>query len=339
MVRRAGEIAMKRRRKIENLRSYKDHDIRARGEPDQSHSFIASLAIVLSQAGYVIDPVWLTGASGFAFRIWVQGRLQPNAMNAFDWEALLAPSVERTGFSCTHIYRATGDEANEENRRIEAHAAIVESIDRGVPAIVWDPTDPPVWSLVCGYNDFTRTYDVFATWGYHTSLSYAQLGRRDVATLSVTVVGEPNGLAEAAAFRESLEIAVAHAEEREQPSRPRLAAGLSAYDCWADLLEPGALPVHDLQFADYYGGSYCTARCYARDYLRRFGGNDPRLKQASGAYADVAGELLTVWRTFDQEKRPCDAVLRELSQCVRRARVAEEAAIDAIGRYLRAVTG
>jgi len=336
MAQRAKHLKAKRRQTLENVRCYKDHDARERGEPDAMHSFVMSLAMALNHGGYVVDPIWLMGASGFAFRIWTQWRLQPSAMNSFDWSAILVPSVERTGFSCTHVYRRYDDLESEQAKRCEAHEVIADSIGRGIPAIVWDPTDPPVWNLVYGYNDFTESYDVIATWGYHTTLSYRELGQRDVAGLSVMAVGEPNGLTEAAAFRESLVTAVAHAEEREQPSRPRLATGLTAFDWWADLLEPGTLPDHDLQFADYCGVTYCAARCYARDYLDRFAHGDSRLEDASAAYREAACELLDVWRTFDREKRPPDQRLAELAAGVRRARTAEENAIESIKQYLAA---
>ena len=46
-----------------------------------THSFVASLATAIDCAGYVVDPVRLMGTSGFAFRIWAENRLLPNAMN------------------------------------------------------------------------------------------------------------------------------------------------------------------------------------------------------------------------------------------------------------------
>ncbi|MBU0596272.1 hypothetical protein KJ567_06285 [Candidatus Bipolaricaulota bacterium] len=325
----------KRKKTIEPIRWFFDRDAEARGEPGLRHSFIMSLATTISHAGYVVDPVWVMGASGFAFRIWIEQRLQPSAMNLFDWPSILPSSVERIGFDCTHVWRDGAEDDIQKGR--EAHATIVESIDRGIPAVVWDPTDPPLWHLIRGYNDHTRTYDVLSCWRHATSLPYEQLGHRDVEALSVITLGTPNGRDEAEAFLDSLRVAVAHAEQREGSAGP-VTDGLAAFELWARLIEPGGLPAHDLQFADYFAATYRTARCYARDYVARFAAGSRPLGEAAVAYAVVAEELRPVWETFRIEKRPLDERLEELAAAVRRAGIAERTAIAAIKRHLASIS-
>jgi hypothetical protein len=324
----------KQKNALERVRQVIDHDAVARGEPGLTHSFVASLATAVDCAGYVVDPIHLMGTSGFAFRIWVESRLLPNAMNGFDWQAILPEAVHRAGFDCTHIHRFEQEIHVEEERRLAAHEGIVQSIDQGVPAIVWDPSDPPMWGLVVGYNDPMQIYRTKAFWGYDMPLAYSRLGRRDVNRLSVILLGEPNEEDDEAVIRSSLESALLHAQGNEGRQLSDIQSGLAAFDIWAELLMPGALAEHELQFSDYYAEMFFSFRCYARDYLRSIAHDNGRLLAAGDAYAMVADELREVYIGFGEQRRPPDARLKELAACVRRAKEAEEEALNNISAYL-----
>ena len=54
---------------LEGIKWYVDQAAKERGEPGIYHSFMASLATVINYIEGNVDPVWLMGASGFAFRI------------------------------------------------------------------------------------------------------------------------------------------------------------------------------------------------------------------------------------------------------------------------------
>ena len=319
---------------INRVRAIIDYDAKARDEPGLTHSFVASLATAIDCAGYVADPVQLMGASGFAFRIWIEERLLPNAMNGFDWQAILPQAVEHAGFSCTHIHRFEQEFELEEQRRRAAYEGIVASIDRGVPAIVWDPADPPMWGLITGYNDHSQSYSTSAFWGYAMPLDYASLGRRDVNRLSVILLGDPLDFSEQDMLRGCLESALLHSQGGEGRQLPDVQSGLAAYDRWAQLMEPGGLAEHELQFADYYAEMFYAFRCYARDFLQVVAGNEQRLLDASSAYAAVADALRSVYLVFREQRCPQPVVLESVADHIRAAKQAERRALACIEAYL-----
>lgn len=331
---RPRQLDPKKKRTLERVHQVIDHDAVARGEPGLTHSFVASLATAIDSAGYVIDPIRLMGTTGFAFRIWVEDRLLPNAMNGFDWQAILPEAVHRAGFDCRHIHRFEQESHVEEERRIAAHEGIVRSIDNGVPAIVWDPSDPPMWGLIVGYNDHMQIYSTKAFWGYAMPLAYSKLGRRDINRLSVILLGEPNDENEEIVIRASLESGLLHAQGSEGRQLADIQSGLAAFDRWAELLKPGALAEHELQFADYYAEMFLSFRCYARDYLQMIGKDSRHLLAASVAYATEADALREIYVAFRETKRPSDEHLGNLVAYVLRAKEAEEEALSNIATYL-----
>ena len=80
---------------LTDLAWYRDPDPDAAGEPGIVHSYVASLATALNYIDGRLDPAWLLGASGFAFRIWVNEVMCPSAMSVFDWRRILPEAVEQ----------------------------------------------------------------------------------------------------------------------------------------------------------------------------------------------------------------------------------------------------
>jgi len=321
----------KQKRSVDRVRWVIDHDARARGEPGLIHSFVGSLATAIDCAGYVVDPSWLMGSTGFAFRIWVEDRLLPSAMNSFDWEEELTGAVHRAGFGCTYI-DAASDAGPAAAVRRHAHEAILASIDRGVPAIAWDLNDPPMWGLIVGYNDHIETYETLSSWHYRMPLRYDRLGRRDVQRLSVLVLEDARADDETDILRQSLQAAVDHARGRADNPYSRIHTGLEGYKHWAAALEPGTLADHELQFADYYAEMYSSFRCYARDYLAQW--DDVRLKDAGLAYARCADQLGTLLRLMQTHKQHPAPIREQAAACVLTAAAEEERAVVRIEAYL-----
>ncbi len=87
------------------------------------------------------------------------------------------------------------EEEVERERREEAHAAIIEGIDRVAGAIVWDIHDDE-WGLIIGYDEKRRSYDTLTNQGKPSSLAFDRLGRNGIDVLSVAIPGEPNGRTE-----------------------------------------------------------------------------------------------------------------------------------------------
>jgi hypothetical protein len=285
-------------------------------------------------AGYVVDPVRLMGDTGFAFRLWVEDRLSPSAMNAFNWKAELTSAVRRAGFDCAYFESATTGDREGEDVRNRAHEAIVRSIDQGIPAIAWDVNDPPMWGLIIGYNDHTASYDTASSWHYSMPLRYDQLGRRDVRRLNVIVLEEEREQDEFTLLQQALRIAVDHARGRDVRPYSHVEYGLAAYDRWGMFLQPGTLADHELQFADYYAEMYFSFRCYARDYLARWSEQDKRLRDASRAYGRVATHLGDALRLIVEHKQEPASIREQAASLIRSAAAAEGHAIAFIEAYL-----
>jgi len=119
--------------KVEGIEAYADPDAAQRGEPGIYHSFMASLATALNHIAGSLDPAWLMGASGFAFRSFINETLCPSAMSIFNWSTLLPGAIEQAGYRCIYISRMWDEGSLEEARHGAAHAAIIEGIEKAFP--------------------------------------------------------------------------------------------------------------------------------------------------------------------------------------------------------------
>lgn len=158
------------------------------------------------------------------------------------------------------------------------------------------------------------------------------------------IPGEPNQRTREQAIRNSLSLAIAHAEGREWTERPAYQNGLAAYDLWATVFDRWALLVeagkaHKLtpslpDHAAYYAQHYYSARCYARNYLHDIANGSDDLLDAFRAYARVAVTLPQVWDAFPRTRHPNEALLRSLASSIRSAKTAEQEGLDHRRRHL-----
>lgn len=329
--------------RLQDITWYVDRQAIENGEPGIYHSYMASLATALNYVEGDVDPAWLMGASAFAFRMFVCETLCPSAMSCFNWDPILPEAVEQAGYECIYVSRMWEEDAVEKERREKAHTAIVEGISRGVPAVVWDVAGCE-WGLIVGYDENGRFYNILTSEGKPSSLAHDKLGRNGIDILSVAITGESNGRSREEIVLNSLQTAVAHADQKEWMERPTYENGLAAFDMWATLYDRWALLVGsgrgerirvDLpSFSNYHAGHAYSARCYARDYLKANANGNEYLVRASSAYERVAANLMTVWVYFSKHVNPTDGDLTSLAQSVRSAKEAEVEGIDAIRAYL-----
>jgi hypothetical protein len=330
--------------KLTNISWYTDSAAVKKGEPGIVHSFLRSVASALNYLDNHLDPVWLMGASGFAFRIFVNEILCPSAMSMFSFRDLLPETIRQMGHDCYYIQRMWNEKNKEEEKRTEAHKAIVAAIDKDIPAICWDVADAE-WGLITGYNDQTQSYTAMRDDGSEISFPYEKLGKNCIEILSVCIPGNPNLRKCKEVIANSLKAAVAHAEGKEWiDDRPKYQNGLEAYNAWTSVFEKWALLVEngksgkiasDLSgFALYYAGHYYSARCYARDYLAFFSSENEHLHKASLAYAQAADSLKPLWDYFSTPKKPESMKIKSFARKIIVAKSCEEAGIDLIRKYL-----
>lgn len=329
--------------KLDHIKWYTDSDAIQKGEPGIIHSFTACLATTMFHLNSQLNPAWLMGASGFAFRIFANKVMCPSAMSVFDFSTILPESVEQNGYYCNYISRYWEETHIEKDKQKEAHIEIVKAIDRNIPAIVWDIAHVE-WGLIIGYDETKQIYDTLTNEGKPHPLPYENLGHNGINILSVTIPVRKNKRTKEEIIRNSLKTAVAHAEQRENYERSDYQDGLPAFDLWASLFDHWALlyeagKKRDIsknipRFAEYYAGHHYSARFYARDYLRQISDQNEYLKKAAAAYTHVAASLKSVWNCFTEKKKLNVELLRSLAEQIRQAKIAEEEGLNFLKKYI-----
>ncbi len=295
-------------------------------------SFTHMLASSLTYLGYAVGRESVTGASAFGFRIWVDTKANcPSATSIFDFN-LLKTGVELNGYDCTYISRLWHEEAQESERREQAHRAIVDAIDQGIAPVVWD-IGIPEWGVVTGYDDDAQAYDTLSIQNKRETMPYAQLGKREIPILSVTVPGNPSDATPAELARRTIQAAVDHARGREWEDRPNYENGLAAYPHWANLVRN----VDQASFSSlYYIATYASLRRGAAIWLRGVAAGDATLTPAAAAYAQVAGELrAALYLVRLNPAFPTPELLDALHGNILRAYEAEQRGVELLEKWLK----
>jgi hypothetical protein len=325
--------------KLDSIAWLKDEEAESEGiYAGPFFSFTRSLWVSLVAAGNDIDPAWVTGASGFAFRIWVAGEtLCPSAMSVFNWK-LLPKGLKQVGFDCKYISRMWNEESLEVERREEAHREIVKAVDAGIPPIVWD-ISVPEWCLIIGYDDEEQAYEFLCVTGKTGRQPYEKLGRNEIPILSVTIPGVPNGLEKEDRIRTILQTAVDHARQREWEERPQYQDGLPAFEVWAKLMEPkrfaemmekhGKNPLPPW----YYASTYVSMRYYAWRFLKSLEVDD--LTPAVETYRKVFESLKAVYEPVKDMKIPDNRQLSNMSAAIRQAGEYETEGVKILESYIQ----
>jgi hypothetical protein len=298
------------------------------------HSYTLSVLTALNAQEDQVDPVWVAGASGMAFRIWAHQDLCPSATSVFDW-SLLPRGVENAGWSVDYHSRLWHEESVAEERRKAAHAAIVKALNAGRVPVCWD-IGVPEWGVITGYDDEAQEYAAIAVYGGPAPLKYDQLGRRDLPIMSVTIIEGRNSIDRREAVVNSLKTAVKHAGQGEWLERPAYQDGLPAYETWANALEKLA-EGGEQNMLSYYAGTYLAARHYAKRYLRLAAemlGGAQQLVDAANFYAEVEQRLTEVWKILGQDGQRSADELRKCAELLRAAKASEQKAIEQIKGYL-----
>ena len=313
--------------------------------PGVRREFVDSLLAVIRATEGDADPVWTMGASAFAFRIIVHETLCDSATDWWQWIEIGSESLAQSGYACATMQHEGGGTKEVDQHRMEAHEKIVDSIDKGVPVIVWDVSSFD-WGVIVGYDNKKSTYSAISYGSGKPILCdvpYTKLGYNSLPMekLTVLIPGAPNNRNKDVIIRNSLKAAVEHAEGREWSERPRYENGLSAYEQWAKGLEHKH-PGKDFdatgwnKVASWNAAVNYSARCYARDYLGMIMGDDPDLKKAHVAYTEVAKLLKPVWEAFPRrgKEKPSDDIIAGAVKSIRAAAKTEREAIDHIKSYL-----
>lgn len=259
-------------------------------------SFAKSLAASLKCSGISGNAEDAVAATGFAFRIWVDGKgLCPSATSIFDF-GLLASGLENAGYSCEYVGRYWGQEHIEEPKRLEAVGVIKKAIDNNIAPVVWD-VGLPEWGLVIGYDDKKQCFSFLAINNETGEMPYEKLGKREIPILSVTVPTKRTDKSEESILKDTLRIAANHAKGMEWCENKK---GLEAYPALANFFKVENFNPALNWNMEYYLGTYAALRYYAWKYLEKMSGKYPYVREIAQEYKNVYTNLQAA---FDCKKQ------------------------------------
>lgn len=284
--------------------------------------YLFSLAKCLSASlrcgGYEEYADDIIAASGFAFRMWVDGGLCPSATSI--WEFKKQKSwVESGGLTCDYVERMWGEDNIEEERRVHGIEIIKESVDSGVAAVVWDISGGE-WGLVTGYDDETKTLYTLKISGCESEVLFDRLGQLDLPILSVLTVTGKTDKSRADIIADTKKLALSHLRGEEWCDN---AKGILAYDALIDFVEE-KLTVDTVWNLEYYLGTYAALKWYAWKFFEKYGESE---------LAEIYKSVYMFWQSaFDAKKKNEDIIFNELtrksiSDFLRRAKASEEKAL------------
>lgn len=256
----------------EYIREHRDHragarmilsmsskPLRAAGRSCRN-SFVCSLYSAMpasAKAKYsVVD---LMGLTSQAFRITIEtGSIDSSGPYMYYWEPVFREALANAGLSCK--ISGDGGMAPSPYMLSKGINQIRCAISEGSPSIVWG-LYPAEFGIVYGYDD--REQLLYADDGIGKRIvRYERLGRGDSEGLFV-LSARPSidAFDPHAAVIRSLRMAVRHA--RTEKTFLGFAAGLQAYDYWAEAYRCGSV--------DPLGSAYCAKLlANARDYASRY---------------------------------------------------------------------
>lgn len=277
-------------------------------------SFAKSLSAALRCSRFADFADDAVAASGFAFRMWVDGgSICPSATSIWAFK-MQKPWVESAGLVCDYVERLWGQDALEAERREAAIAMIRRSIDDGVAAVAWDISGSE-WGLVIGYDDASETLATLKINGREDSVPYAKLGQLDLPILSVLAVTGSAPKAAEQLVADTKQLAVGHLRGKEWCDN---AKGLAAYDALIAYVRE-KLTDEQAWNLQYYLGTYAALKWYAAQFFAKYG------------EAELAGLYETVYcawkQAFDlaREKAPDKQAIAALLEA---AQAAEMRAVE-----------
>lgn len=229
-------------------------------------SFAKCLSAALSCSPYKDFAEDAIAASGFAFRMWVDGeQLCPSSTSIWDF-AKQKEWVENSGLVCGYVQRLWGEDALEESRRREAIDLLKRSIDAGAAGVVWDLSGCE-WGLVIGYDDAEGRLLTKTIQSREVSLPYEKLGALEIPILSVLTVTGERKKSEAQLLADTKRLAISHLKGEEWCENSK---GLAAYDTLVEFLRE-KLTADTAWNLEYLLGNYAALKWYAWKFFEKYG--------------------------------------------------------------------
>ena len=307
-------------------------------------TLVGALGGLLAHAGRRLEPAYLMGVTGHAFRLTLDLVISPSAPHELNFHDVF-PLWERLGAWFKRVAARPADPGYADVRA-EVIGRVARAVEGGRPAIVYDLLASEEYGLVVGVDGerwacltpaapATPQWMDVAEW---PPASHAAFTRAEVITLLDISPDFDRQAAEVA----SLRFAVDHFWA--PPSRDMwLQQGRQAYQFWRTTLATTGLPLHGPDPGrghSYNLGVLHAARTDAAAYLAELAGRYPEaepLGRAAEAYRRVAEALGDAVSLLPYPGEGLAERRGEVAACLERALAAETQGIEAIERAQRAL--
>ena len=330
-------------------------------KPAQGDStFIGTLHTTLKAAGADWSIPRLTGTFGHAFSfsmkigdgtVWQQANIDWGLL----WELITNIGYEFQEFQVILNGNQPAPMPEEfQNIKDQTWEKVKASIDRGIPAIAWQPMTVEQraggvsaygWASLVGYDETAKTYTVrHQHYTTEYTVPYNQFGFTDpVGWYCVMVLGEEKPLDRMALEVKSLEHAVAFAHGtrfnlKEAPYTVD-AVGFAAYELWKQALENGDVEVG---FTEHAAWILWEMRENAAAYLREIADRFPEassraLSDAAAFYDEEIEAIVKLVNICKENENFTKSKKREAVAILNAALDAERKAIEKIEATLAAL--
>ena len=267
-------------------------------KPHVGTTLCSTLSPLLGSVG---QPEWsmarLQGVLGHAFHFEMKPGGGPVMHDNLDWgdRALkkMNDIVDFRSFNANKNWKTKGIDRPAVER--EARDAVRRTLDRGVPALVWQPMSVEqkkngyhayCWGLIVGYNEPDETYTIrhpFMPDDY--TVRYDAIGHTDGAQwFNVKIFEKLSDKDQKTIHVEALQNALASANG-ERYKRKKSSHGFAAYETWRKALESKEVPLEPSRYhAEILKGRRLAAAAYARELVTVFPEAKDPLEAAATQY-------------------------------------------------------
>jgi RNA polymerase sigma factor (sigma-70 family) len=203
----------------------------------------------------------LMAISGDAFRLNVTKSCHWRGISTFDWSYAAFQTMEHLGWQVSCFGRP-GRATLTPEQQIEVLRIVHESIDAGLPVIIWNLTINQ-FGLIYGYDDEAQTI-AYRGFRQHTQhYAYNELGRNNEEP-ALFVAALKKQVAPPVSDTAIISSIIGHLKGKEPPL-PGFAFGLNGYQLWIESAENGSL---DLLGHAYQVAILAEARHHAVQFLQ-----------------------------------------------------------------------
>ena len=296
------------------------------------------------------DVAFVEGVLGHAFHFEMKEGGKHVMHDHIDWGSALGYLPSK--FGQTQKFGANKNSKNVDLPALkkEARDAVRTSLDRGIPALVWQPMSLEMkknhhhgfcWGLIVGYNESDESYTVRHSFVADTyTVKYDAIGHADPAEWFNIRIFTPSEEPDARKMHhKALRMAVKSASD---DGKGKTTHGLAAYELWQKAFDNPDIPLEPSRHhAETLKQRRESAAAYIRKLIQVFPESAEPL-QASATHYDQELEalnpLLDLLTSAKKQKQITPAERTQAATLINKALIAERAAINSIENALALIS-